>query len=125
MMGKIRLMVVDDSPFIHKAVKRALPPEDYEIIGCAENGKDGSEKYFELKPDIVLMDITMPVMDGLEAAQAILGKDPSAKIVMLSAMGDDELIEKAKGFGVKEFMQKPFDPQLIKNVLSSVAGGLS
>ena len=122
-MGKIRLMVVDDSPFIHKAVKRALPAEEYEIVGCAENGKDGSEKYAQLKPDIVLMDITMPVMDGLEAAQAILAGDGAAKIVMLSAMGDDELIAKAKGIGVKDFMQKPFDQTLILEVLQRVAGG--
>ncbi len=122
-MGKIRLMVVDDSPFIHKAVKRALPTDDYEIVGCAENGKDGCEKYKELRPDVVLMDITMPVMDGLDAAQAILSDDSSAKIVMLSAMGDDELMERAKGIGVKDFMQKPFDQDLIKEVLSRVAGG--
>lgn len=114
MMGKIRVLIVDDSPFIHKAITRALNPEAYEVCGIALNGREGIEKYCALKPDVVTMDITMPVMDGLEAAEQILGQDASAKIIMLSAMGDDELIGKAQSLGIRAFLQKPFKaPELI------------
>lgn len=108
-MGKIRILVVDDSPFIHKAITRAVnTTEEYEICGIAKNGKEGVERYTDLKPDLVTMDITMPIMDGLEASEAIIAKDPSAKIVMLSAMGDEELMSNAKIIGIKSFIQKPF-----------------
>lgn len=107
-MGKLKVLIVDDSPFIHKNIKRALPEEKFEICGVAKNGREGVELYFSENPDLVTMDITMPIMDGLEAAAEILGRDKRARIVMLSAMGDDELIEKAKGIGVKAFLQKPF-----------------
>jgi len=108
-MEKIKILVVDDSPFIHKAVTRAVnTTEEYEICGIAKNGKEGVEQYATLKPDLVTMDITMPIMDGLEAAQMIIGQDPAAKIVMLSAMGDEELMAKAKEIGIKSFIQKPF-----------------
>lgn len=108
-MGKIRILVVDDSPFIHKAVTRAVnTTKEYEICGIAKNGKEGVEQYATLKPDLVTMDITMPIMDGLEASKIIIAQDPSAKIVMLSAMGDEQLMANAKAIGIKGFIQKPF-----------------
>ncbi|GAB6181418.1 response regulator [Desulfotomaculum defluvii] len=107
-MAKLRLLIVDDSPFIHKNIKKALPADKFDICGVAQNGKEGLELFFSLNPDVVTMDITMPVMDGLEAAEAILARDKRARIIMLSAMGDEELIEKAKAIGVRAFLQKPF-----------------
>ena len=108
-MSKIRILVVDDSPFIHKAVTRAVnTTEEYEICGIAKNGKEGVEQYTSLKPDLVTMDITMPIMDGLEASKTIITQDPLAKIVMLSAMGDEQLMANAKAIGIKCFIQKPF-----------------
>lgn len=108
---KIKVLIVDDSPFIHKAVTRALAGDIYEICGIGKNGKEGVELYFKLKPDVVTMDITMPVMNGLETAKMIVAQDPKARIIMLSAMGDEALIENAKAVGMKAFLQKPFKPE--------------
>jgi CheY-specific phosphatase CheX/CheY-like chemotaxis protein len=105
---KIRVLVVDDSPFIHKAIARILPEDAYEICGSGKNGQEGVELYQRLAPDVVTMDITMPIMDGLAAAREILRKDPKAKIIMLSAMGDEELVQEAKAIGIKMLLQKPF-----------------
>jgi len=105
---KIKVLIVDDSPFIHKAITRALSDDIYEICGIAKNGKEGVELYSQLKPDVVTMDITMPVMDGLDSSKQILALDPKARIIMLSAMGDETLMEQAKSIGVKLFLQKPF-----------------
>lgn len=108
-MSKIRILIVDDSPFIHKAITKAVnTTEEYEICGIAKNGKEGVELYTTLKPDLVTMDITMPIMNGLEASKTIITQDPSAKIVMLSAMGDEELMATAQEIGIKSFIQKPF-----------------
>ncbi len=107
-MGNFKVLVIDDSPFIFKAVKRALEPNGFEIIGHGENGKLGLELYQQNKPDIITLDVTMPVMDGLETARALLQIDPSVKIIMLSAMGDDDLMADAKNIGVRSFLSKPF-----------------
>jgi len=113
---------VDDSPFIHKAIQRALPEEGYEICGIAKNGKEGVELYFSLKPDVVTMDITMPIMDGLEAAREILKRDQQARLIMLSAMGDDELLAEAKTIGIRSFLQKPFKSPDLLEALQTVEG---
>jgi two-component system chemotaxis response regulator CheY len=105
---KIRVLVVDDSPFIHKAIARILPEDDYEICGSGKNGQEGVDLYQRLAPDVVTMDITMPIMDGLAAAREILRKDPQAKIIMLSAMGDEEIVQEARAVGIKMLLQKPF-----------------
>lgn len=105
---KIRVLVVDDSPFIHKAIARALPEDDYEICGVGKNGKEGIELYQKLAPDVVTMDVTMPIVDGIQAATEILRGDPRANIILLSSMGDEELIRQARTIGIKMIVQKPF-----------------
>ncbi|MGD0153881.1 MAG: response regulator [Thermacetogeniaceae bacterium] len=110
----IRVLVVDDSPFIHKAIARALPEDEYEICGVGKNGREGIELYQKLAPDIVTMDVTMPIVDGIQAAGEILKGDPRACIILLSAMGDEELIQQAKAMGIKTTVQKPFKaPELL------------
>lgn len=123
-MGKIRILIVDDSPFIHKAITRAVnTTEEYEICGIAKNGQEGVEQYTTLKPDLVTMDITMPIMDGLEASKIIMGQNPAAKIVMLSAMGDEQLMTNAKAIGIKSFIQKPFkNDEFIASVQAAYRG---
>ena len=106
-----RIMVVDDSPFIHKAVQKALVPEGYEICGTGRNGKEAVEAYGNLQPDLLIMDITMPVMDGITAAREITTLFPEASIMLLSAMGDEDIRVQAQESGVKSFATKPFTNQ--------------
>jgi len=116
-MSRIRVLVVDDSPFIHKAISRALNSDQYEICGIAKNGREGVDMYISTIPDVVTMDVTMPVMDGLASAKEIMAKNPGAKIIMLSAMGDEEILTEAKSLGIREFLQKPFkSPELISTI---------
>ena len=124
-MSKIRLLVVDDSPFIHKAVKRALPAETYEICGIGKNGREGVSLYETLAPDLVTMDITMPIMDGFEASKEIRKKNDKACIIMLSAMGDEEGVEKAKEMGSTIFIQKPFKNHEFAAALEKACQGLA
>jgi two-component system chemotaxis response regulator CheY len=116
-MSKIKVLVVDDSPFIHKAVSRALGSDLFEICGFAKNGREGLNMYLEKEPDVVTMDVTMPVMDGLAAAREIMAQRPGAKIIMLSAMGDEEIISQARATGINHFLQKPFkSPELVEAI---------
>ncbi len=117
-MGSLgKVLVIDDSPFIFKAVKRALEPCGYEIVGYAENGKIGLEMYSQFSPDVITLDVTMPVMDGIETAQNLLKLSPKPKIIMLSAMGDESLVQNAKKLGVAQFLAKPFKADELINVV--------
>lgn len=106
-MRKIRVLVVDDSPFSQAVIKNLLPESEFEICGLAANGQEGIGKYFVLKPDVVIMDITMPDMDGLECSRQILLRDVTARIVILSSMKDDALTTRARLLGIRWFLQKP------------------
>lgn len=104
-----KVLVVDDSAFILKAVERALKPHNFEIVGYANNGKLGLEMFEKLMPDIVILDITMPEMDGLEVADNLFKKYTKPNVVMLSALGENEIFaERAKEIGIKRFLRKPF-----------------
>src|SRR5574344_106946 len=106
-MGK-KVLVIDDSPFVFKAVTRALADSpEWEVVGNALDGQLGVDKYVELRPDVITLDVTMPVMDGLETAKKLIEINPNVKIIMLSAMGDDTLLNEAKGIAVKYFLMKP------------------
>lgn len=120
MDNKCKILIVDDSPMIHVLMKRALENDEFTICGFGKNGKDGVEKYKELSPDIVTMDITMPVMDGLEASKEIMSINPKAKIVMLSAMGDEEIIETAKEIGINYILKKPFNKEELLHVVKKI-----
>jgi two-component system chemotaxis response regulator CheY len=115
-----KVLVIDDSPFVFKAVSKALEGTDYEVVGNALDGQLGVDKYVELRPDVVTLDVTMPVMDGLEAARNLIGINPNIKIIMLSAMGDDTLLNEAKAIGVRYFLTKPFRPETIQAKLAEV-----
>ncbi len=115
-----RVMVIDDAAFIAKVVEKALKPYNFEIAGYAGNGKLGLELFEKIMPDVVVLDITMPEMDGLEVAEHLFKKDPKPKVVMLSALGGHEhYIERAKEIGVEKFLIKPFkDNELIDAIMS-------
>ncbi|OAS16054.1 two-component system response regulator [Paenibacillus oryzisoli] len=106
MMAKI--LIVDDAAFMRMMLKDILTKGGHEVVGEAENGKVAIQKYQELKPDIVTMDITMPEMEGVEAVREIKKKDANAKIVMCSAMGQQGMVVQAIQAGAKDFIVKPF-----------------
>ena len=115
-----KVLVIDDSPFVFKAVSKALEGSDWEVVGNALDGQLGVEKYIETRPDVVTLDVTMPIMDGLEAARKLVEINPNIKIVMLSAMGDDTLLNEAREIGVKYFLTKPFRPETLLDKLAEV-----
>jgi len=115
-----KILVIDDSPFVFKTILKALEGTDYEVVDNALNGQMGLEKYDEHKPDIVTLDVTMPIMDGLETARHLFLKNPDIKILMLSAMGDEALLNEAKQIGIKSFLTKPFKPQMLQEKLKDI-----
>ncbi len=121
-MAKYRILVIDDARYIFKAVKMALEPQGFEIVGHAENGKIGIEMYDELKPDLVTLDVTMPVMDGIETATVLFKKEPRPKIILMSAIADEGLRKSARDIGIKYFAPKPFTPEdLCQKVLDCLS----
>lgn len=109
-----RVLIVDDAKFMRTLVKDALVPAGHEIVGEAENGNEAVELYKKLKPDLVTMDITMREKDGIEAAGEILTADSSARIIMVTALGQESLLTKAIKLGVKDFVVKPFPPERLQ-----------
>lgn len=106
-MGR-RILIVDDAAFMRMMIKDILTKNNFEVVGEAADGAQAIEKYAELKPDLVTMDITMPEMDGIQALKAIKQNDPSAKIIMCSAMGQQAMVIDAISAGAKDFIVKPF-----------------
>ncbi|MDI3546982.1 MAG: two-component system, chemotaxis family, chemotaxis protein CheY [Halanaerobiales bacterium] len=116
---KKRVMIVDDAAFMRLNLKNILK-DDYEIVGEAQNGKEAVEMYQELKPDIVTMDITMPVMDGLEAIRAIKDIDVNAQIIVCSAMGQQKMIIEAIEAGARDFIVKPFKEERVIEAVKKI-----
>ena len=115
-----KILVVDDAAFMRVSIKNMLSKNDYEIVGEAENGKIAVQKYQELNPDIVTMDITMPEMDGLASLNEILSINPAANVVMVSAMGQESMVREAVLAGAKGFIVKPFKEDVILSALQSL-----
>lgn len=115
-----KVLVIDDSPFVFKAVSKALEGTDWEVVGNALDGQLGIEKYTETNPDVITLDVTMPIMDGLETAKKLHEINPQVKIVMLSAMGDETLLNQAREIGIKHFLMKPFKPEALQEKLAEV-----
>ncbi len=120
-MGK-KILIVDDATFMRMMIKDILTKNGYEIAGEAENGNIAVEKYLELKPDLVLMDITMPELDGIEALKMIRSKDPNAKIIMCSAMGQQAMVIEAIQAGAKDFIVKPFQADRVIAAIKKAIG---
>ncbi|MDR6549202.1 response regulator [Paenibacillus qinlingensis] len=103
-----KILIVDDAAFMRMMLKDILTKGGHDVVGEAENGLVAIQKYQELKPDIVTMDITMPEMEGVEAVREIRKKDANARIVMCSAMGQQGMVVQAIQAGAKDFIVKPF-----------------
>lgn len=115
-----KVLIVDDAAFMRMVLKSMLEKNGYEVVAEAENGAVGVEKYIELQPDLVTMDITMPDMDGIEALTQIKRHDENAKVVMVSALGQEAYIRKAIVLGAKYFIIKPFEEDLVIKILNQV-----
>lgn len=123
-MGE-RILVVDDSMFMRGMLRGILEGNGYIVIGEAENGMEALQKYVELKPDLVTMDITMPDMTGLEAVKAIRQIDGNARIIMCSAMGQNAMVMEAIKNGALDFIIKPFKASTVLEAIRrcSMLGG--
>lgn len=117
-----KVLVVDDAAFMRMMIKNILSKEGFEIVGEAENGLQAVEKYKELNPDLVTMDITMPEMDGITAVKEIIKINSAAKVVMCSAMGQQAMVIDAIQAGAKDFIVKPFQAERVVEAVSKVVG---
>lgn len=115
-----RVMIVDDAAFMRISIKTMIEKHGFEIVAEAVNGADAIGKYIESKPDIVTMDITMPEMTGLEALIKIREIDPKAKIIMVTAMGQEKMLREAVMNGAASFIVKPFKEDKLIEVLTEV-----
>lgn len=114
------VLIVDDAYFMRNLIKKALKEAGYEVVGEAKDGKEGIKLYFELKPDIVTMDINMPDISGIEATKQILSKDPNAMIIAVTGNNDDDIKQQIIDAGVKEYLQKPFQPAFLLTKLENM-----
>lgn len=116
------ILICDDAAFMRMMIKDILTKNGYNVAGEAENGLKAVEKYAELKPDLVLMDITMPEMDGIEALKKIKASDPGASIIMCSAMGQQAMVIESIQSGAKDFIVKPFQADRVIEAVQKVVG---
>lgn len=117
-----KILLVDDAAFMRKMIKDTLVKNGYTEVFEAVDGADAVEKFSEIGPDLVVMDITMPNMDGLEALKAIRASDANANVVMCSAMGQETMVIDAIRSGAKDFIVKPFKPERVLKTVTSIVG---
>uniref|UniRef100_A0A7C5YEC2 Response regulator n=1 Tax=Fervidobacterium nodosum TaxID=2424 RepID=A0A7C5YEC2_9BACT len=115
-----RVLVVDDAAFMRMMLKDILTKAGHEIVGEAANGVEAVEKYKELKPDVVTMDITMPEMNGIDAIKEIKKVDPNATVIVCSAMGQQAMVIEAIQAGAKDFIVKPFQASRVIEAVQKV-----
>ena len=116
----VRVLVADDARFMREMIKEIIEQAGYEVIGEASNGKEAVEKFNELKPDVTTMDIVMPLQSGIEAVREITKESKEAKVIMISALGQDSLVIEALDAGAKDFIVKPFKTDKVLEVMKRV-----
>ena len=116
------ILVCDDAAFMRMMIKDILSKNGYNVAGEAENGLKAVEKYKEVSPDLVLMDITMPEMDGIQALREIKKVDVGAKVIMCSAMGQQAMVIESIQAGAKDFIVKPFQAERVIEAVKKVVG---
>jgi len=116
------VLIVDDAAFMRMMIREILTKNGYEVVGEAENGAKALEKYKELNPDLVIMDITMPEVDGIQAVRDIKKCDENSKIIMCSAMGQQAMVIESIQAGAKDFIVKPFQPERVIEAVKKVIG---
>ena len=115
-----KILLVDDAAFMRAMLRQILEKLGHEIVGEAVNGIEAVQQYNKLKPELVTMDITMPEMDGIEAVKKICSQDKNAKIIMVSAMGQEGLVKQSIIYGAKDFVIKPFQSDRVQNSIDKV-----
>ena len=116
------ILICDDAAFMRMMIKDILTKNGYNVAGEAENGQVAVDKYSEVKPDLVMMDITMPEKDGIQALKEIKAKDPSANIIMCSAMGQQAMVIESIQAGAKDFIVKPFAADRVLEAVRKAVG---
>lgn len=114
------VMIVDDASFMRRVIRKIVESDGYEVAGEAIDGADAVEKYASLQPDLVTMDIVMPRCSGINALETIMLRDPDARIVMCSALGQEDLVEESLRAGARDFIVKPFRRQEVLATLSEI-----
>jgi len=117
-----KILITDDALFMRVTLKNLLVNNGYDVVGEAINGKEAVERYSTHHPDVVFMDITMPIMDGIAATRAIKARDPNANVIMCTAMGQKNLVMEAIQAGAKDFIVKPFSPERVLESIIKVIG---
>jgi two-component system, chemotaxis family, chemotaxis protein CheY len=118
-----RVLIVDDALFMRSILKDIFIGGGFEIAGEMQDGVDGVRAYRELRPDLVIMDLVMPNKSGIEALEEICAEDPAARVVMCSALGQEELVLKAVQVGARDFIVKPFQQERVLEVARRVMEG--
>ena len=114
------VLIVDDSSLMRRIIRHIVIKNGYDVIGEATNGRLGFEKYKELHPDVVTMDLVMDEMNGLDALKLIMKDDPHANVIMVSSMGQDVVVRDAIVTGAKNFLLKPFDEKQVVDALKKL-----
>lgn len=117
-----RVLVVDDSPFMRMIVKNVLVPQGFEIVGEAADGRQAVDQYAALKPDLVTMDLVMPNLDGLGALKEIKGKDPAARVLMVTSAGQHSMVTEAMRQGAAGYVVKPFQADQMMTAVKQALG---
>ncbi len=118
----LKILIVDDALFMRNMLRDIFLRAGHQVVGEAGNGVEAVERYRELTPDLVTMDIVMPLKSGIEALQDIVAEDPKACVIMCSALGQDALVIEAVQAGAKDFIVKPFKEERVLDVVRRVAG---
>ncbi len=116
------VLLVDDAAFMRMTIRKMIEEDGYTIVGEAGNGVEAVQKYMDIRPDVVMLDITMPEMNGVDALKRIKEFDPNAKVIMCSAMGQQVMVAQAIQCGAKDFIVKPFQKDRIIAALKRVLG---
>ena len=117
-----KVLIVDDASYMREMIKDILSKAGYEIVGEVEDAKDAAGKYAALKPDIITMDIVMKEATGIDGVKAIIKLNPSANILMVSAMGQQSMVVEAIQAGAKGFVIKPFKPEVLLEEVNRIIG---
>lgn len=117
-----QVLIVDDAAFMRMVLRGILEESGHQVVGEADNGENAVKVYNKVRPDLVTLDITMPVMDGISAARAIMALDPQAKIIMCSAMGQQMMVVDAIKAGAKDFIVKPFQKDRVLEAIKKALG---